>query len=158
MTYIYNTNEGNKKIAEWVQQQWKANLGINIDLQNMEWKTYLAKRQANDFQIARAGWVGDYQDPSNFLELLLSTSGNNDGRYNNPEFDALIKKASMMPEGEDRMSVLEKAEDIAIMQDCAVIPMYIYVSQNLIDLNKWEGWYSNTQDLHPYVGLKKIAD
>ena len=158
MTYIYNTNEGHKKIAEWVQQQWKANLGINIDLQNMEWKTYLAKRQANDFQIARAGWVGDYQDPSNFLELLLSTSGNNDGSYNNPEFDALIKKASMMPEGEDRMSVLEKAEDIAIMQDCAVIPMYIYVSQNLIDLNKWEGWYSNTQDLHPYVGLKKIAD
>lgn len=154
MTYIYNTNELHKKIAEWLQQQWKKNLGIDIELQNMEWNSFLAKRQANDFELARAAWVGDYKDPSNFLELLLSDSGNNDGRYNNAEFDALVKKAATMPAGKERMKVLEKAENIAIDQDAAVIPMYIYVTTNLIDTNKWDGWYTNTLDIHPYIGLK----
>ena len=155
MSYIYNTNESHKKIAEWVQQQWKKNLGIDIELENMEWATFLAKRQANDFQIARNGWVGDYQDPSNFLELLITTGGNNDGRYSNAEYDALVSKAATMQPGRERMEVLEKAEDIALNQDAAIIPMYIYVTQNLIDLSKWEGWYCNTQDVHPYVGLKR---
>ncbi len=154
LTYIYNTSDSHKKIAEWAQQQWKTNLGIDMDLQNMEWATFLAKRQANDFEIAREGWIGDYQDPSNFLELLKSDSGNNDGRYNNPDYDALLEKASKMPAGAERMQVLRDAETMAVDRDASIIPMYIYVTQNLIDLNKWEGWYSNTLDLHPYTGLK----
>lgn len=85
------------KIAEFIQQQWKTNLGIDIELENLEWKTFIDKRQANDFEIGRAGWSGDYQDPSNFLELFLSTGGNNDGRYNDPEYDALIQKLRGCP-------------------------------------------------------------
>lgn len=155
MTLIYNTNEGHKKVAEWVQQQWKKNLNIDVSLENIEWATFLDKRQSNDFEIARAGWVGDYADPSNFLELLLKTSGNNDGRYNNPEFDDLIKKASEMPAGQERLDVLKQAEEILMTQDQALIPFYYYVSQNLIDLDKWDGWYANTLDIHPYIGLKQ---
>ncbi|MCI1209789.1 MAG: peptide ABC transporter substrate-binding protein [Treponema sp.] len=154
MTVIYNTNEGHKKIAEYVQQEWKKNLGIDVQLQNMEWATFLDKRQANDFQIARAGWVGDYQDPSNFLELCKSDSGNNDGRYNNPDFDALLVKASRMNAGSDRMQVLHDAEEIMMTQDQAYIPFYYYVSLNMIDLDKWDGWYTNTLDIHPYTGMK----
>lgn len=154
LTVIYNTNEGHKKIAEWVQQQWKTNLNIDIDLQNMEWASFLDKRQSNDFQISRAGWSGDYQDPSNFLDLLRKDSGNNDGRYNNPAFDALLDKAANMPDGAERNQVLHDAEQLAIRTDAAFIPFYIYVTQNMIDTNKWEGWYTNTLDLHPYVGLK----
>ncbi|MBQ9494478.1 MAG: peptide ABC transporter substrate-binding protein [Treponema sp.] len=153
-TYIYNTNDAHKKVAEWLQQQWKKNLGIDVELQNMEWNSFLAKRQANDFDLARAGWVGDYQDPSNFLELLVTSSGNNDGRYSNAEFDSLIKQAATMSAGAERMNVLESAEAIAIGRDAAVIPLYIYVTQNLIDLDRWDGWYKNTQDIHPYVGIK----
>ncbi len=154
MTIIYNTNESHKKIAEYVQQQWKENLGIDVVLENLEWATSLQKRQANDFQIARAGWVGDYADPSNFLELCLSTSGNNDGRYNNPEFDALLAQASTMNAGPDRDAVLNKAEEIMMTQDQAYVPFYYYVSQNQIDLDKWDGWYTNILDVHPYVGMK----
>jgi oligopeptide transport system substrate-binding protein len=154
MTVIYNTSDTHKKIAEWAQQQWKANLGIDVELQNLEWATFLDKRHANDFQIARAGWIGDYQDPSNFLEILKSDSGNNDGRYNSPEYDADLIKAATMPDGPDRMQVLNNAEDIMLNKDMAVIPFYIYVAQNLIDLNKWDGWYGNTLDLHSYVGMK----
>lgn len=155
MTVIYNTNEGHKKIAEWVQQAWKKNLGIDVELANLEWATFLDERQTNNFEIARAGWVGDYQDPSNFLELFLSNSGNNDGRYNCAEFDDLMLKASLMPAGAERMSVLKQAEEILITRDQAVIPFYFYVTQNLIDLDKWDGWYTNTLDIHPYVGLKR---
>lgn len=155
LAYIYNTNEGHKKIAEWVQQQWKKNLGIDIELENMEWATFLAKRQANDFQVARNGWVGDYEDPSNFLELFITTGGNNDGRYSNKQFDELISKAATMQPGSERMKVLAQAEEIMLKDDAAIIPMYTYVTQNLIDLSKWEGWYANTQDVHPYVGLKR---
>ena len=155
MSLIYNTNEGHKKIAEYVQQAWKKNLGIDVELANLEWNTFLDERQSGNFQIGRAGWVGDYQDPSNFLELFLTDGGNNDGKYSNPEFDALMAKAATMPAGEERMAVLKQAEEILITQDQAIIPFYFYVTQNMIDLNTWEGWYANTLDIHPYVGLKR---
>ena len=155
MTVIYNTNEGHKKIAEYVQQAWKKNLGINVELANLEWATFLDERQSGNFQIGRAGWVGDYQDPSNFLELFLTGGGNNDGNYSNPEFDALMAKAASMPAGAERFEVLRQAEEILITQDQAVIPFYIYVTQNMIDLEKWDGWYTNTLDIHPYVGIKR---
>ena len=154
MTVIYNTNEGHKKIAEYVQQEWKKNLGIDVELSNMEWGTFLEERQHNNFEIARAGWVGDYMDPSNFLELLLSTSGNNDGRYNNPKYDELIKKAATMPAGAERMQVLHDAEELMMTEEQALIPFYYYVSQNMIDLDKWDGWYTNPLDVHPWVGIK----
>lgn len=154
MTLIYNTNEAHKKIAEYVQQAWKKNLGIDIELANLEWATFLDERQGGNFEIGRAGWTGDYQDPSNFLELFLTGGGNNDGRYSNPEFDALLDKAAKMPAGAERFEVLRQAEEILITQDQAIIPFYFYVTKNMIDLNKWDGWYTNTLDIHPYVGLK----
>ena len=155
MTIIYNTQEAHKKIAEFVQQQWKTNLNIDVELANLEWATFIEKRQANDFEIARAGWVGDYQDPSNFLEMFLTGGGNNDGRYENPEYDAMLKKATTMPSGAERMKLLVQAEEMLIGRDQAIIPFYYYVSNNMIDLSKWDGWFVNTMDIHPWVGLKK---
>ncbi|MCL2478440.1 MAG: peptide ABC transporter substrate-binding protein [Treponema sp.] len=151
---VYNTLDAHKIIGEYLQAAWKTNLGINVNLVNMEWATYLDYRKTPNMQIARAGWIADYQDPQNFLDLLYSTSGNNDGNYNNPQYDALIKQASAMPDGPDRNKILFQAETIAITQDQAMIPIYWYVSQNMIDLTKWDGWYTNPQDVHPYVGIK----
>ncbi len=153
-TVIYNTSENHKKIAEWVQQQWKNNLNIDIELQNMEWGSFLDKRQSNDFDISRSGWNSDYQDPSNFLDLLRKDSGNNDGRYSNPAYDALLDKAAQMQDGAERNKILREAEMLGVKQDAAVIPFYIYTTQNMIDLNKWEGWYPNAADKHPLVGFK----
>ena len=130
-------------------------MNIDVELANLEWATFIEKRQANDFEIARAGWVGDYQDPSNFLEMFLTGGGNNDGRYENPEYDAMLKKATTMPSGAERMKLLVQAEEMLIGRDQAIIPFYYYVSNNMIDLSKWDGWYVNTMDIHPWVGLKK---
>ena len=152
---VYNTLDAHRIIGEYLQEAWKNNLGINTDLVNMEWATYLDYRKTPNMQIARAGWIADYQDPQNFLDLLYSTSGNNDGKYNNPEYDNLINQISSMPDGPDRNKLMYQAEEIAIARDQAMIPIYWYVSQNMIDLSKWDGWYSNPQDTHPYVGMKR---
>lgn len=146
---LYNTNEGHKLIAEFVQQQWKENLNIDVQLENQEWATYLANRNAGNFEVARAGWVGDYQDPNTFLDMFITGAGMNGGRYSNETYDVLINEAARMPAGADRFEVLKTAEDILINQDQAIIPFYFYVSQNMIDTNKWGGWQNNTMDYHP---------
>jgi len=156
MTVIYNTNDAHKLIAEYVQEAWKQTLGIDIAIQNYEWKTFLDVRKQHDFDIARSGWVGDYQDPNTFLEIFLTGAGNNDGEYSNEKFDALVRKAASMKGGAERFQVLHDAEAVFLTEDQGVLPIYSYVSQSLIDTTKWEGWYLNTLDIHPYVGLKKV--
>jgi len=156
LTILYNTNDNHKKIAEFVQDQWKQNLGIDVALQNQEWKTFLDTRSnSHDFQIARAGWIGDYLDPNTYLDMFLSNSGNNDGRYNNAKYDELVKKAMTMPAGADRFAALSEAENTLITEDQGVAPFYFYVSQNLIDTNKWAGWTANPLDAHEWKFVSK---
>jgi len=160
-TLIYNTSARHKTISEWVQQQWKINLGIDVELQNLEWNTFLDTRQkAHDFTVTRAGWQADYMDPGNYLEMFLSpksaeNSGNNDGLYSNKKYDELMDKSAMMASGAARNKVMQDAENILITQDQAIIPFFFYVNQDLIDLNKWGGWYSNTINIHTYKQLYK---
>ena len=146
---LYNTNDAHKQIAEFVQRQWLENLNINCELENQEWATYLANRNAGNFDVARAGWVGDYQDPNTFLDMFITGAGMNGGKYSNETYDVLINEAARMEAGPDRFEVLLTAEDILINEDQAIIPFYYYVSQNMIDTNKWGGWYPNTMDYHP---------
>ncbi len=146
---LYNTDEGHKQIAEFIQQEWKNNLGINVTLENQEWGTYLSNRNTGNFVISRAGWVGDYQDPNTFLDMFITGDGMNGGRYSNDIYDLLINEAARMEAGPDRFGVLMTAEDILINQDMAVMPLYYYVNLGMIDLDKWGGWYPNTMDIHP---------
>ena len=156
LTVIYNTLEGHKLIAEYVQASWKRNLGVDIKIQNYEWKTFLDMRNQHEFDISRAGWVGDYQDPNTFLEIFLTNSGLNDGQYSNPKYDELVRKAANMKGGAERFQVLHDAEAVFLEEDQGILPMYSYVSQNLIDTTKWEGWYVNPQNINPYVGIRKV--
>ena len=152
---VYNTNDGHRIIAEYIQQAWMTNLGINTTLRNMEWASYLDYRDTPSMQIARAGWLMDYMDPQNMLDLLISNTGNNDGKYSNPEYDRLIREVSAMPDGAERNRLMREAEEIAITQEQGLIPIYFYVNQNMIDLTKVDGWYANPMDVHPYIGMRK---
>jgi oligopeptide transport system substrate-binding protein len=154
-TIIYNTLDSHKVIAEYLQQVWKNTLGVNVTLQNLEWATFLEERKNSTMELGRAGWIADYPDAQNFLDLFISGGGNNDGHYSNPQYDALIRQASAMPGGPARDQVLHQAEEIAITQDQVVIPIYYYVSQNIINLDKWDGWYTNPQNIHPWTGIKR---
>ncbi|MHB9153988.1 MAG: peptide ABC transporter substrate-binding protein [Spirochaetales bacterium] len=148
LTYVYNTNAGHKLIAEYVQQQLKANLNVDVVLQNMEFKTLIELRNKHDFTIARDGWVGDYLDPNTMLELFITGSGNNSGDHRNPAFDKLMDDA-MKSSGDARMKMLMDAEKILMTQDQAIIPLYNYVNQDLVDTSRWGGWYANPIGYHP---------
>jgi oligopeptide transport system substrate-binding protein len=148
LTYVYNTNAGHKVIAEYVQQQLKANLGVNLVLQNMEFKTLIELRNKHDFTIARDGWVGDYLDPNTMLELFISASGNNSGLYNNPTFDKDIESARKS-KGAARMQLLMDAEKLLLTQDQGILPLYHYANQDMVDVTKWGGWYANPIGYHP---------
>jgi len=149
LTVLYNTNDSHKAIGEFIQQQWLENLGIDVTLENQEWGTYLASRRAGEFDIARAGWIGDYQDPNTFLDMFVTGGAMNGGRYSNTRYDELIEQAAQMPAGPERFDVLKEAEQLFIEQDMGVMPIYYYVNLNMIDLDKWSGWYANIMGWHP---------
>jgi oligopeptide transport system substrate-binding protein len=154
-TIIYNTLDLHKVIAEYLQEVWKNTLGFNVTLQNLEWATFLEERKTSRMELGRAGWIADYADAQNFLDLFITDGGNNDGHYSDREYDRLIREASSLPDGPERNSLMRQAEEIVLDRDQAVIPIYYYVSQNLIDLDKWDGWYTNPQDVHPWVGIRQ---
>lgn len=157
LTLLYNTSESHKQIAEYVQQQWKTSLNIDIKVENQEWKTYLSTRREGKFDIARAGWIGDYRDPNTFLDMFVTGGDLNDASYSSDTYDTLIHEAARA-QGDIRMQKLQQAEDMLINQDMVIIPIYFYVSKHLIDTDKWEGWYPNIMDEHPYIGMKKVSD
>ena len=123
---LFNTNEDHRKLALAVQQMWQINLGIEVELVNQDWKVYLNREMIGDFQISRAGWIGDYEDPNTFLDLMRPNRGNNKTGWENMEYDALVKKANTINNQAERYELLYKAEEILI-ENMPVIPLYTYV-------------------------------
>lgn len=146
--YLYNTNDAHKLIAEAMQQMWKEHLGINVTLVNQEAKVYIATMSQGDYQIGRYAWVGDYLDPSSFLEMMTTDSGNNATGWSNAEFDALIAQAGRESDPEKRMEIFKEAEAI-LMSEMPVGPLYFYTRDNL-RLPEVKGWTPNLLDIHPY--------
>ena len=130
---LYNTSEGHRKIAVAIQQMWKQHLNIDVTLLNQEWKVYLNSEAIGDYQISRAGWIGDYVDPNNFLDMFLCNGGNNRTGWCNPVYDELIlKHAPEAKTHEERLEIFTQAEKM-LLADMPVIPIYIYTSNNLVD-------------------------
>lgn len=124
-TIEYSANDAGYHIpvAEYVQQAW-GELGITVNINKVEWASFLPMRRAGDYDVSRNGWVMDYNDPSNMLELFTTNNGNNDGKYANPEFDAAID-ASKVADKSVHFQKLHEAEDI-LMKDAAAIPVAYY--------------------------------
>lgn len=151
---LYNSSESHKLIAEAIQQMWKKNLGINVSLLNQDWKVYLTSRKQKDYDVARASWIGDFVDPINFLDLMASYSGNNHTGWASEAFDGLLDQASRTADPQERFSLLQKAEAMAL-EEMPVIPIYFYMSVYLVN-PAVQGWHPNILDWHPYqsVSLK----
>ncbi len=137
LEFLYNTNELNQKIAEAIQEMWKQNLGININLVNQEWAVFLDSRTLGTYQIARNGWIGDYTDPNTMLEIFLSTHGQNTVRFYNDDYDSAMANARVTT-GQERMEYLNEAHDL-LMEDYSIIPVYHYVYTWLV-AQEVEGW------------------
>jgi oligopeptide transport system substrate-binding protein len=143
---LYNTSENHKKIAVAVQSMWKQ-LGVEATLRNEEWKVYLETRDKKQFDVARAAWIADYDDPINFADMFLSDAGErNDAGYNNPKYDELVKATGTETDAAKRMQMFHDAEQL-FLNDNAMIPIYHYTSQHMVS-KKVAGWEYNILDFH----------
>jgi oligopeptide transport system substrate-binding protein len=133
-TILYNTSNRHKSIAEAIQQMWKKNLGITCTLKSEEWGVYMDDRQHLNYNVSRAGWIGDYMDPNTFLDMWVTGGGNNDTGYSNKSYDAYIAKAKATLDPKARMAALHAAEKI-LMTDMPILPIYYYTNPVLLSKN-----------------------
>lgn len=152
----YNTSENHKNTAVAIADMWKP-LGVEVTLLNTDTKTHYAHlRDRGDFDVARAGWIGDYSDPQNFLFMLESDNdGFNYARYNNPEYDALMDEAARTLDLEKRAEILKQAETL-FMRDLPFFPLMYYGSKNII-ADSVSGFEDNLLDVHPsrYISINE---
>ncbi|WP_342753580.1 peptide ABC transporter substrate-binding protein [Pantoea sp. MBD-2R] len=143
---LYNSSENNQKIAIAVASMWKKNLGVNVKLQNQEWKTYIDSRNSGNFDVIRASWVGDYNEPSTFLSLLTASHSGNIAKFNSAEYDALLAKASRETNSDSRNEDYNRAEKI-IADQVPIAPLYQYTNGRLI--KPWVKGYpiTNPEDM-----------
>ncbi|MBU8725269.1 MULTISPECIES: peptide ABC transporter substrate-binding protein [Bacillus] len=122
----YNTDEAHQKIAQAIQEMWKKDLGLKVELDNSEWNVYIDKIHSGDYQIGRMGWLGDFNDPVNFLELYKDKDGgNNDTGWESKEYKQLLNDSAKETDKTKREEMLKKAEEI-IINDMPIAPIYFY--------------------------------
>ena len=128
ITLSFNTSESHSAIAQFIQEGWSKNLGINVKLDNAEWQVYLDKLSNLDYQIGRLGWIADYNDSYTFLEQYDSaTNGNNDTGWENPEYTKLLTQSKTETDPAKRLELLLQAEEI-FMAELPVAPIYYYTN------------------------------
>jgi len=131
LTLLYNTSESHQKIAIAVASMWKKKLGVDVKLQNQEWKTYIDSRNTGNFDVVRASWVGDYNEASTFLSLLTSAHSSNIAKFNSPEYDNLLVEASRETNPAALTDDYNKAEQMIAAQ-APIAPIYQYTNGRLI--------------------------
>ncbi|MCE9593508.1 MAG: peptide ABC transporter substrate-binding protein [Planctomycetes bacterium] len=129
---LYSSSDQNRAIAEMVADGWHEYLGLDVALENQEWKSYI-DRQANlQYDVSRSSWICDYPDVTNFLAVFTSDSENNRTGWKNPEYDALVEQARHLGDLGQRDQLLRQAEAI-LLDQLPILPIYSYVSQNMVD-------------------------
>ena len=147
---LINTSELHRPIAEAIQAMWKKELGLDVRLNNQEWKVYLNSRAQMDYTVCRAGWIGSL-DPSTFLENFTAGGANNLTGFASPEFDRLLKQAQFTLDHAARNECFQRAEAI-LMEQAPIVPVYFYNNFYLLR-PEVRGWHSNPVDYHPLEEL-----
>lgn len=147
MQLLYNTESNHRRLAVAMAAMWREVLGVETELLNQEWQVFLQTRRSRlDTQLFRYGWIGDYNDPYTFAEILESRHGLNDMGYSNPRYDALLAAAAREADPVRRMDTLAEAERL-MLEDMPIIPLYFYVSKKMV--KPWvAGLEANIMDHH----------
>ena len=127
----YNTDPTHRLVAQFVQDQWKKHLGLEVGLEDQEWKVYLKKVDIDPPPVFRLGWGADFPDPDNFMNLFISTSGNNRLRWKNERYDRLIARGAAEQNSEKRQSIYNEAQTLLTETDSAIISLFI-AAQNVL--------------------------
>lgn len=152
----YNTQDDNKRIAVVIAAMWKQALGVEVRLVNEEWKVFLQnRRQRRVTQVFRSSWIGDYDDPGAFADILRSTHGRNDSGYASRSYDALLAAAEAESDPQRRNAAYAQAER-AMLEDLPILPIYFYRSKHLVK-PRVQGWQDNLLDYHYAKDLRLEA-
>jgi oligopeptide transport system substrate-binding protein len=146
-----NSDSGLRE-AEALQAMWQKHLGIKVRIMQREWTTYLQKQYDADYDICVAGWIGDYLDPTTFLEMWITDGGNNNTGWGSNEFEDLLNKAENTTDVATRMEILSQAEQ-TILNDTPVLPIYWYTTNYLIR-PEVKGWNPLLLNNHPFKSVK----
>lgn len=149
---LYNVSDAHQEVAEAIQQQWRENLGIDVQLRNLEWGVFLDTLQSTNYQIARSGWIGDYPDPNTFVDMFVTGGANNQTNWSNARYDELVEKAGSEFDPPKRLQMLAEAEQI-LLDEMPIIPIYWAVTFNLVKPHV-QGFYAHPQDWHPLQLLR----
>ncbi|MBI0557810.1 ABC transporter substrate-binding protein [Pectobacterium parmentieri] len=128
---LYNTSESHLRVAIAANSMWKKNLGVEATLQNQEWKTMLDTIRTGNYEVVRYSWNGDYNEPSTFLEILQSGNSNNNSKFSNAEYDALLQKALTVDSRQERQGIYQQATTI-LNQQMPLLPIYYYVQPQMV--------------------------
>ncbi len=133
ITLMFNTSESHAKIAQAIQQMWKENLGVEVNLANQEWKVYLKTTIEDPPQIWRLGWCADYADANNWVyENFHSVDSDNRVKWNNAEFDRTVEQAAREPDPAKRYELYKRSEQILCEEKAAIAPIYFYMIQWMV--------------------------
>jgi oligopeptide transport system substrate-binding protein len=144
---LYNTSVNHRAIAETIQQMWRKNLGVNVELTNQEWKVYLDLQHSKNFSVERGGWIADYVDPHVFLEIWETNNGNNDTNWSNAEYDRLLEASLAAKTREERYALYQQMDAI-LVDELPVLPIYYYTTVRALN-PKVQGYYPTLLDIHP---------
>jgi len=142
----YNTNEAHRDIAEVLGDAWANNLGIQVKLQNQEWKVYLDTQSSLEYDVSRSAWIGDYADPNTFIDLFLTDGENNKTGWGSAEYDRIVAEANATADPAERFAKLSEAEAI-LMDELPALPLYYYVTQSVYS-PRLGGYFPNVKDEH----------
>lgn len=149
---VYNTEASHGDIAQYIRRQWLDNLGVDVGLEQLEIKTFRQRLHSSQFVIARASWSGDYNDISTFLDCYTSNSENNDTRWSDPEYDRLMKLASVEADQNRRLELFRQAEKL-LLDAQPIVPLYHYVNAYLFRQNV-KGLYMDPRNMVMFQTIK----
>ncbi len=156
--YLFESVSGggsvHSKIGVELQQMWQRELGIKVELRQMEKQVYLSAQRSLDYDVSRSTWIGDYNDPNTFLDLFRSNNGNNRTGWKNPRYDELMDQASLLTDLKQRAELLRQAESILVREEAPIAPLYFYSGFNYHDPDRVTGIYGNVLDTHPINAIQ----
>ncbi len=136
---LFNKDAGHDVIAQAIAKDWGKWLGVPTNLAQKEVKVFRDDLKNTNFMTSRAGWYGDYGDPTTFLDLSRTEDGNNDRKYANPEYDALLDAANLETDPEKRMAMLSEAERMIMDEDLPMVPLFHYAHVYMFNASKLSG-------------------
>jgi oligopeptide transport system substrate-binding protein len=161
LSYLCDSSGGggarlHERVAVELQETWRQELGVEIEIRQMEKQVYLLAQRQLDYDFSRSSWIGDYNDPNTFLDLFTSANGNNRTGWKNAEFDRLMAASQQVTDGPQRRELLQRAEKLLVWDEVPVIPLWFEAGFTLYDAKKWAGIHGNLLDVHPLNSIKRV--